>query len=302
MNFLLGKKTVHVEKKFENLDLSISKLYFKPCTLTEGNAYVIVLLNTPYQGKKTLFLSKDWSKKTTKNEDDSEYVDNFNEEIIDFLGIEDDNICDEDTAQFDCVVNNTFEMHTVFCIENYLFCPEASWVLALQNVNAIFMERMSSYTRTFDVSFMDNSRRIAQLSAIHRKEHRKTIEGLLPDALFVTGPDPIEWRPLLQLKRNKNLSWSDVHKEIENQVEAEEDSGSEWQAGETEDDESEDVDEWIDLEAEEEEEAEEESSDESSEEETELSDYDKWELSSKKRSAESVTSPNKKPKHEKVTT
>lgn len=237
------KKNTKVNKLFEDIggEDNVSKKFFKPCTLTDGIACAILILNRAFKGQRVLFCTRDWSKKETNCEDDTEFVEQFNKEMIEAFNVPESTTMDETTLQFEAVVGGQFEMSKIFSVDSYLLAPDAKLVLNTKHVKAVFLERMSSYTRTFDFSIVNDIKVIIEFSAIHRRDSHKTILSIFKNVeVYTTGPDPLEWPQLLQLKKNNNLNWAGVHKALLNVSKCDsEEEGSEWEAGNTEDEEEE---------------------------------------------------------------
>ena len=238
------KKNTKVNKLIEDIggEENVSKKFFKPCTLTDGIACAILVLNNAFKGERVLFCTRDWSKKETNCEDDTEFVASFNKEMMEAFNIPESVAMDEDTLQFEAVVGSQFEMTKVFSIDSYLLAPDAKLVLNTKHVKAVFLERMCSYTRTFDFSIVNDNKVIEEFSAIHRKDSHKTILSIFKNVeVYTTGPDPLEWPQLLELKKNNNLDWAGVWAHLCQNLhdDASEDEESEWEAGNTEDEESE---------------------------------------------------------------
>ena len=241
------KKSIKVKQLLEDLggEENIDKKFFKPCTLTDGIACAVLILKQPYKKQSVLFCTRDWSKKETKYEDDSDFVENFNKEMMESFAIEEDDAMDEDTLQFEAVVGSQFEMTKVFAKKKFLLAPDAKFVLNTKHVKAVFLERMSSYTRTFDFNIVNEKEVMEEFSAIHRKDSHKTILSIFQDVpIYSTGPDPLEWTQLLQMKQENKLDWAGVYEMLTRRVENSdsEEEESEWEAGNTEDEEDEESD------------------------------------------------------------
>ena len=228
MKFYSNRKPIEVTSDYEidGTPLEVKQKWLSPCSLTLANATVILLLNKPYNGKNTLFLERDWTTRASDNEDDFELVAAHNKEIQShFEGLE------LLTVGVEAAIGAS--MSSVYISENFWICPESKWCLDMKKVHAVFFERMSSYTRTFDIVFCGNDNVIDTLTSISRKQDYKRVMDILSPkcTVYSTGPDPLDWRELIKFKK-KQHSWKEVA-EYANSQEDSEESEEEWVQGET---------------------------------------------------------------------
>ena len=239
MNFKYNKKNVtfsYKDKKFylndENL-LNVN-VYLTPASLTKEFAYLCIKLNVPLMQKKygnCIFLRSDtWLKKQTDEENDAIIVDNMNNKIYD--------ICPMTllSMNIEATPGEKMEKTDVFIQDKQLICPELNFYFNFENVDVVFYQRFTSYTRTFDLTFVLKNKKRMDLSLIDRKKYMKELDQYFKEnnmEVVKTGPDPINWHEAYEKHYKNNLDWSNVYK-LDSETEEEED---EWVEGETDDEE-----------------------------------------------------------------
>lgn len=221
----------------------VKHVYFSPCSLRHGDAYLLFVFNTAPQadGKKEYFFRRNWlNKPITKSDDDMEVVNELNDAIMALTKME---VLKDG---FQGRVDRTFNHSAIWVRHNAIISVEANLYIPLDTVDVIFLERLTSYTRSFDISLvMGNS--TFSISAVQRKMYLKSVnEAFHGKEIYETGPDPIPWDSMFKRKKEDNLTWKEMHKLISEQ-ESEEEEVSDWVPGETEDD-SEDEEDYPDEE------------------------------------------------------
>jgi hypothetical protein len=239
MKFTYKNKTVDVIFKEENFflneeNLLSHKIYFVPATLTTEFAYVAVVLNDESMRKKygeCIFLkSSSWLKKQTDEENDTEIVEELNHNIKSYLKTNDLNI------KVEAIPGSKMEQDDVFIVDNQALCPMLNFYFNFKNVDVIFYERLTSYTKTFDITFVMKNKKRVSLSLVDRKQYLSVMDNYFEEnkiEVVKTGPDPVDWNDAYERHFQYKLDWKQVYM-IESETE---DDDDEWQAGSTETDE-----------------------------------------------------------------
>jgi len=285
-------------------ELYVEKIRFIECSLTKEHVNVVLFLSQDYKKKKELFLEYSWLQHNKKLEDD-ERVETSNEEccvlfdkLTYFKKIDINKLIQ---GRFD----GTYDMGTIYNTGDYLICPSTKKILQLEEVTAVFFERMSSYQKNFDVTFCSGEDNTTQVFTINRKKYYKVLREILKEkCVFEGGPDPLPWSSMLKTKREQELTWKMLAEVYITSVEAgDEDVSSDWSEGSEEEDYEEDDDTEFDnlvaKEEETEEEVEESESEEEEdyeEEEDEEEEDEDFDSSPKKRKYDSDSTDESNPK------
>lgn len=235
MKFTYKNKSVDVKfndgKIFLNEENLLNhKLYFVPATLTTEYAYVAVVLNVPLQQKKygqCMFLrSSSWLKKQTDKENDTEIVDQLNSSITSYLNV------NELTSKVEAIPGSKMEKEDVYLMDNQLICPVLKFYFNFQEVDVVFYERFTSYTKTFDITFVMKNKKRLSLSLVERKKYMTQMDTYFKEnkiEVVKTGPDPVMWDDAYERHFKYQLDWYQVYM-VESESEEEEE---EWVAGST---------------------------------------------------------------------
>ena len=137
-------------------------------------------------------------------------------------------------------------VHKTSCMSNMVFrageilSPESIYFRNTSEIDAIFCERVTSYTKTFDMTFV-----IGQKTETHSCMGRKTLKDITAWAnqnslkIYETGPDPLPWKRMFAY--HKDQSWDDIHRLLTHQS-SEEEEASEWEEGMTDPEDEDDHD------------------------------------------------------------
>lgn len=287
----------------------IKSVYFFPCSLTHGDAYLVMHFGiAPKKDNKNVyFFRRNWlNKPIKKNDDDKVVIDQLNKAIMDtYSGIGVNISFNQELSGFEGRVDKTFDMSKTYAIwEDAGKCgvvinPQAKLFMQFKHIDAIFIERLTSYTRSFDLTFVFGDSKLS-ISTIQRKQYLKYVQQEFKQKeVYETGPDPLPWKDMFKRKKQDDLTWADIHTLLNDQDEASEDESSEWEAGNTEDDEDDEEYEYPDEDEFDENELKdgiyEDNSDTDEDTLIDDEDYDEWENNSSKRKRESIgSSSNKK--------
>ncbi len=233
--------------QFMGNKLPTKRVYFFPASLTNEHAQLFVLVDGLYQKKEFLhFKSQSW---LTGISDDTE-----DQMAVDCLNIEAEHLvsavaCDKDLT-VPARVHKTANMSPIVFREGEVLSAEALYYRETKNIEVIFCERVTSYTKTFDLTFVLKGGKVETHSCVDRKCLRdigtwaetNTIE------FYHTGPDPLPWKQMFSY--HKDQSWKEIN-DLLNRVSSEEDDGSDWEEGLTDSEEEEDIEDYIDSEEEE---------------------------------------------------
>ena len=230
--------------------LNVNRLYSVPATQSSEHAYLLTELSTPYQNKKTLlFRSESWLITDDDDADDNVLVEQLNKKV--------DTLSGPDCVILnDCVearLHGTTTMNNLYPTKTRLIAPNALYVEDASSIDVIFCERVTSYTKSFDmVLVMKNGKTITH-SCISRKKINMFVDWAKQNNLefYQTGPDPLPWSAIMK-RHNDGESWESIYKLITH-VSDNEDEESEWSEGNTDpEDDEEDLDFLEDEESEEE--------------------------------------------------
>lgn len=217
----------------------IKHKYFLPCSLSVGEAHLVFVFDTAPQddGKTTYFFRRNWlTKPINKSDDDELVVDELNDAMKEIAG-------DPDVLSdgFEGRVDGTYEQSVVHIRDNSIIAPAAKLYRTFDSVECFFFERITSYTRSFDLTLVTGEKTFT-ISTIQRKKYLQTIQNLLKgQQVYETGPDPIPWDAMFKKKKTDQLTWKQLHAIINDQ-ESEEEVSSDWAPGQTEEEEESDDD------------------------------------------------------------
>lgn len=242
MNFKYKKKNVtftYKDKKFylNNENLLNVNVYLSPASLTKEFAYVCIRLNVPLMQKKygnCIFLRSDsWLKKQTDEENDAMIVDNMNKKIYE--------ICPMIllSMNVEATPGAKMEKTDVFIQDKQLICPELNFYYNFENVDVVFYQRFTSYTRTFDLTFVLKNKKRMDLTVIDRKKYMKDLDKYFKEnniEVVKTGPDPINWADVYERHYKYQFDWIHVYMPPSDTDEEED----EWVQGETDEELSDD--------------------------------------------------------------
>lgn len=227
MKFILkNKKVTFVKKDFYYLDdkkIIPKHILLKPATLTTEFAYLTVVADKIYHLK-----SESWLKKQSDKENDREIVGDLNASMDIFEPI----VLDD---PMEAVLPNSIGNCELYYHDNHFYSPEVNFDYALNNIEVIFLERLTSYTRTFDVTIVEKNLKRVCFTCIDRKKYKQKIHSIFVNHKIVeTGPDPVCWTDAIRDFKN-GVSWDNIY-----HIDTEEDDSEEWQPGETDEEDEED--------------------------------------------------------------
>lgn len=283
----------------------IKKTYFFPCDLSHGDAHLVIHFGTAPKkdGKKVYFFRRNWlNKPITKrrNHDDDELtVKELNSAIDEFI-LQGEGYTHCSIGQqigFEGRIDKTFDLSKIYATNDVIISPQGKLFMEMKNIDAVFLERLTSYTRSFDLTFVYGDSKLS-ISTIQRKQYLKLIKEIFAKkGCFETGPDPLPWNDMFKRKKADNLSWKEIHDILTNVEDVTEDESSEWEAGNTDDEEEDEEYDYPDEDEFDEDELKDDIYETESDDDDILddSDYDEWESKTKrKRSDKEQGEKNKK--------
>lgn len=299
----LNKITLNDEELF------VENIRFVECSLTKEHVNVVLILSQDYKKKSSLFLEYSWLQHNKKLEDEDR-VEISNKECCTLLDkLPNFKKVSTEDKHFEGRFDGTYDMGMIYDTGDYLICPTTKQILQLSKVEAVFLERMSSYQKNFDVTFCFNDN-VSSIFTVNRKKYYNVLRTILKDKeVYEGGPDPLVWPAMLKTKKQNDLSWKRLAELYLGSGDVEEeDVSSDWSEGSEDSEEEEDDDEEFDnlVVEEEEEEVSEESEEfeESEEEEEEEEEEDDlgldWDVSPKKRKYDSDSTDESEPKKVKL--
>ena len=226
----------------------IKKTYFFPCSLTSGDAYLVIQFGSAPKndGKKVYFFRRNWlNKPITASDDDEAVVKEMNSAIHDsYYGLGFPSRRFNPNSGFEGRIDKTFEMSNIYDGRDAIISPQGKLFIEKKNIDAVFLERLTSYTRTFDVTIVFGDSKLG-ISTVQRKKHFKYVKDTFEEVgCYETGPDPLPWNDMFKRKRQDNLTWEALHKIITEVEEESEDDSSEWEEGETDEEDDEEDEEY----------------------------------------------------------
>ncbi len=223
-------KKVTLIKKDSDILLNDEKINPKyillvKATLTTEYAYLIIVAEKVYHLK-----SESWLKKQTDKENDKQLVEELNMSFAMFNPI-------TLTESFQGVLPKKLESKLIYCYDHQLFSPEIQFYYNLNNIEVVFLERLTSYTRTFDLSIVEKNLKRITIACIDRKNMKTIKSTFMNHEVVETGPDPVDWQSAYEAFQN-GTPWDKIY-----QVETEEDVSEEWIPGDTDEEYSEEEEE-----------------------------------------------------------
>jgi hypothetical protein len=183
-----------------------------------------MLLKQPYKKKNILhFKSQSWLH-DIGDEEDEEAVAALHFKAL--ASIPTPIVCDED-FKTNVRIHKTNSMSDLIFREGEILGPQAIYYRKTSEIDVIFCERVTSYTKTFDMTFV-----IGQKTETHSCMDRKTLKDITAWAkqnslkIYETGPDPLPWKRMFAF--HEEQSWDDIHRLLTHQS-SEEEEASEWE-------------------------------------------------------------------------
>ena len=217
--------------------LSVDRTYYLPASLTEEHAQLFMVLKNEYKKKNLLhFKSPSWLQ-DIEDEEDDEAVEALNAKVLTLVPSVVH--CDKDFKTH-ARVHKTTAMNDMIFREGEVLSPEAVYYQKTSEIDVIFCERVTSYTKTFDMTFV-----IGQKTHTHSCMDRKILKDLTWWAkqnslqVYETGPDPLPWKRMFEY--HKDQSWEEIHGILTHQS-SEEEEASEWEEGMTDPEDEDDHD------------------------------------------------------------
>lgn len=233
--------------KFGKNELKAKRVYFFPASLTEEHAQLFVLVDGLFQKKSVLHLkSQSWLTGIEDDTEDQVAVDALNFDVQECM--KDMTSCEKDLTLPSRVHKTTHMSPTIFR-EGEILSAEGLYYRESKDIDVIFCERVTSYTKTFDLTVVLKNGKVETHSCMDRKSLKQLEEWASKNTIefYQTGPDPLPWKQMFSY--HKDQSWKEIN-DLLNHVSSDEDEGSDWEAGET-DPEDDDLDDFIDSDEEE---------------------------------------------------
>lgn len=213
---------------FDGNELKVSRVYTFGASLTEEYAQVFMILDVKFRNRGFLhFKSPSWLSGISDDTEDEEAVNALNKKISDrFPGSQS---CTND-LELEARVHKTTMMSVVYFRDTEILSPSAVYHRPLSEVEVIFCERVTSYTKTFDLSIVFKDKRVETHSCMSRKR-LKDVEAWAEKRgieLYQTGPDPLTWKTMFACRETE--TWKEIDGRL-NYVSSEEEEESEWEQG-----------------------------------------------------------------------
>lgn len=210
-------------------DFDSQDIYYVPSSLTDE--FVEVLITRP--GQKPLYIKKTWLTKDTDDIDEVTTLNSTTLDIINKVNITVQPLGDHVDARLD----GSTSMSKLYFNTKELVCPEKYYVQIVSDIDVVFYERVTSYTKTFDISLVLKNGKVKTHSCVNRKLLSKFSDWAKASGLevFQTGPDPLPWGQILKLKKTDDLTWKDIDEMLNPEL-SEDDDESEYELSEEEED------------------------------------------------------------------
>ncbi len=226
---------------WNNEDFDAESIYYVPSSLTDE--FVEVLITRP--GQKPLYIKKTW---LTKDDDDIEQVKTLNEQTLDIIN-KVDVFIEALGESVECRLSGSTTMSKLYFHSKHLVSPERSYIEHIEDIDVVFYERVTSYTKTFDVSLVLKNGKVKTHTCVNRKLLPQFTKWATTCGLevFQSGPDPLPWGQIMKIKKTDKLTWKEVDELVNPEIE-DDDDGSEYELSEEEESEDYDSEDYADEE------------------------------------------------------
>lgn len=240
-----NSKTAAPVLNFMNTILHVAEIHFFPATLTNEYAQFMVVLNGDFKKKKYLtFKSQSWLVGVSDDADDDKAVEKLNNKVLSLLNqLEVKPYCHNDDLSVHARIHGTTVMNPLTFGSSSILCPNCTYYLKQSDIDVIFCERVTSYTKSFDLTFVLKNKTVHTHSCIDRKRINE-LKKWATIQFFETGPDPIPWKQMFNYQ--KDSSWKEIHELITAVPSDDDDDDDEWVEDEDWDEEDDDFDEYVD--------------------------------------------------------
>lgn len=210
-------------------DFDSQDIYYVPSSLTDE--FVELMITRP--GQKPLYIKKTWLSKDTDDIDEVTTLNSTTLDIINKVNITVQLLGENVDARLD----GSTSMSKLYFNTKELVCPEKYYVQNASDIDVVFYERVTSYTKTFDISLVLKTGKVKTHSCVNRKLLTKFSDWAKANELkvFQTGPDPLPWGQIFKLKKTDDLTWKDIDEMLNPEI-SEDDDESEYELSEEEDD------------------------------------------------------------------
>ena len=235
---------------FMNTPLHSKEIHFFPATLTNEYAQFMVILNGEFKKKKYLnFKSQSWLTGVSDDTEDDKAVNHLNDEVLSLLNqLKTKSINHSNALTVPARVHGTTVMSPLTFGDDAVVSPGSVYYLNTSDIDVIFCERVTSYTKSFDLTFVLKNKKVHTHSCIDRKRINELRNRYQHIEFYETGPDPLPWKQMFNY--HKDSTWKEIHELITAVPSDDEDDDEEWVDDESEEDD--DFDEYVDDEEEEE--------------------------------------------------
>jgi hypothetical protein len=219
-------------------ELDIKSVYYRECSGTYEFFELVVELNRQWNKKSVLFFNISWLRNSTTSSDDQQLIDAVNASVEPIVKAFKATPL-EAHKSFTGRVDGTFDITEVFFIGNVIIAPFVRVFHACEKLQAVFLERMSSYQKDFDITLCFESD-VLKINSVNRKVNYQNVRReIFKDAkLYECGAEPLPWPKIMKEKKTKVLTYADIFSEYGADEEVDDDDDSDWE----EDDESDEDD------------------------------------------------------------
>jgi hypothetical protein len=188
--------------------LDVSHIYYRECTGTYEYVELVIELNKLWNKKDVLFLNASWLRKSKKKCSDGECIAQLNEAASKiYSGIP----ATELKNYFEGKIQGTFQLSHIFDVNGKIIAPAVSIIKDVSSQKTLFLERMASYQRNFDIALcLDDA--VFLISSINRKQYAKYVSSLGFEHFtrYIGGADPINWTSAIKIKKKEKLTWENI--------------------------------------------------------------------------------------------
>lgn len=230
-------KTTEKGYSFLKEEFNAKNAYFIPATLKNEYAQLFMVVDGTFKKKSYLhFKSQSWLTGITDDDcDDEDAVKALNKEVADtFEGVTEVGGTLPIDLEMSARVHKTTTMSPMLFCKGIILSADAVYYRKVDDIDVIFCERVTSYTRTFDMSVVLKDKTVETHSCMDRKRLSQIMSWSAENKIeiYQTGPDPLNWRDMHKCRETS--TWGEINRMLNVETEDIDDEESEWDEGMTE--------------------------------------------------------------------
>ena len=210
-------------------DFKAKNVYFIPATLKNEHAQLFMVVDGTFKKKQYLqFKSTSWLTGITDDTCDEDAVKALNKKVVDlFHNVTELGGTLPVDLDISARVHKTTIMSPLMFCKGLVLSSDSLYYRKTDEIDVIFCERVTSYTKTFDISFVMKDKSVETHSCLDRKRLSSVFKWSEENniEIYQTGPDPLNWKDMHNC--HKNNTWKEINQML-NEVDEEEEEESEW--------------------------------------------------------------------------